>query len=122
MKYLLDLLLYFIDSLAPYFYYIVYIFYLLYVGLYLGLDKKYEKILLRLKTGIRIFIGIFLLLHFNPYVKNRRLTELDTKIILSSAIVIILDAGVSAFIEDKLQEYKTKIKEEKNKTNMLILQ
>ena len=40
MKDLLNVLLYFIDSLAPYFYYIVYIFYLLYVGLYLGLDKK----------------------------------------------------------------------------------
>ena len=117
MKDLLNVLLYFIDSLAPYFYYIVYIFYLLYVGLYLGLDKKYEKVLLRLKTAIRIFIGVFLLLHFNPYVKNKRLTELDTKIILSSALVIILDAGVSAFIEDKLQEYKTKIME-KNKTNI----
>ncbi len=118
MKDLLNVLLYLIDNLAPYFYYIVYIFYLLYVGLYLGLDKKYEKYLLRLKTSIRIFIGIFLLLHFNPYVKNRKLTDLDTQIILSSAMVIILDAGVSAFIEDKLQVYKSKIIEEKNKKDI----
>lgn len=115
MKDLLDILLYLIDILAPYFYYIVYIFYLLYLGiLYLGVDKKYEKYLLTLKTGIRIFIGVFLILHFNPYVKNKRLTDLDTKIILSSAIVIILDAGVSAFIEDKLQEYKLKITKNNN--------
>ena len=110
MKDLLSLLVYFIDILAPYFYYIVYIFYLLYIGLYLGLDTKYEKLVLTLKTGIRIFIGVFLILHFNPYIKNPRITELDTKIILSSAVVIILDAGVSSYVEDNvLQKYKQKL-------------
>lgn len=108
MRELLQLFVNAIDIISPYFYYIVYIFYLLYIGLYLGLDKKYEKILIRLKASIRIFIGLFLILHFNPLTKKNKLTELDTRIILSSGLVILLDAGVSALIEEKLQEYKDK--------------
>ena len=55
-----------------------------------------------------MFIGIFLLLHFNPFMKKTKLTELDTNIIRSSALVILLDAGVSAYIEQKLHQYNVK--------------
>jgi hypothetical protein len=109
MREVLKLLTSIIDNISHYFYYIVYLFYLLYIALYLGLDKKYEKFLLRLKTAIRIFIGLFLILHFNSLVNTKlKLTELDRRIILSSGLVIILDAGISALIEEKLQEYKDK--------------
>lgn len=114
MREVLKLLTNVIDNISPYFYYIVYLFYLLYIALYLGLDKKYERFLLRLKTTIRIFIGLFLILHFNPLVKNKlTLTEIDRRIILSSGIVIIFDAGISALIEEKLQEAKYKYEERK---------
>lgn len=114
MREVLKLLTSVIDNISPYFYYIVYLFYLFYIAVYLGLDKKYERYVLRLKTGIRIFIGFFLILHFNPLVKNKlTLTEIDRRIILSSGIVIILDAGISALIEEKLQEVKYKYDDSK---------
>lgn len=87
-----------VDSMADYFIYIVILFYSLYIGLYLGLaDSKYEKYLVPLKTGIRIFIGSFLLLHFNPISYKTTLNKTDIRIIGSSASVILFDALFSTY-------------------------
>ena len=106
---LLKMLIEFIDRIAPFFYYVVYIFYLLYVSLYFGLDKEYAKYVIPLKMAIRIFIGIFLILHFNPLIKKNILTGLDINILMSSGLVILLDAGLSAYIEKTLTKYDIQI-------------
>ena len=106
---LLKILIGVIDKLAPFFYYIVYIFYLLYVGLYFGLDKEYAQYVMPLKTSIRLFIGAFLILHFNPLIKKNILTDLDINILMSSGLIIILDAGLSAYIDKTLTKIDIKI-------------
>lgn len=106
---LLKILIGVIDKIAPFFYYIVYIFYLLYIGLYFGLDKEYAQYVTPLKIAIRLFIGTFLILHFNPLIKKNILTDLDINILMSSGLVIILDAGLSAYIEGVLSKIDIKI-------------
>lgn len=98
LKKLLKPLINIVDSMADYFFYIVILFYSLYIGLYLGLaDSKYEKYLVPLKTGIRIFIGSFLLLHFNPISYKTKLNKTDIGIIGSSSSVILFDALFSTY-------------------------
>ena len=98
LKGLLKPLINIVDSMADYFFYIVILFYSLYIGLYLGLaDSKYEKYLVPLKTGIRIFIGSFLLLHFNPISYKTKLNKTDIRIIGSSSSVILFDALFSTY-------------------------
>lgn len=98
LKRLLKPLINIVDSMADYFFYIVILFYSLYIGLYLGLaDSKYEKYLVPLKTGIRIFIGSFLLLHFNPISYKTKLNKTDIGIIGSSSSVILFDALFSTY-------------------------
>ena len=98
LKVLLKPLIKIVDSMVDYFFYIVFLFYSLYIGLYLGLaDSKYEKYLVPLKTGIRIFIGSFLLLHFNPISYKTKLNKTDIRIIGSSASVILFDAIFSTY-------------------------
>jgi hypothetical protein len=124
IKELLKPLVKVVDSLAGYFFYIVYLFYILYIGLYLGLaDSKYEKYLVPLKTGIRIFIGSFLLIHFNPISYRTTLNKTDIGIIASSASVILFDALFSTYTtlntlyraeKKEIEEFKT-ITKGKNK-------
>lgn len=98
LKVLLKPLINIVDSMADYFFYIVFLFYSLYIGLYLGLaDSKYEKYLVPLKTGIRIFIGSFLGLHFNPISYKTNLNKTDIRIIGSSSSVILFDALFSTY-------------------------
>ena len=102
-----------IDNIAPYFIYIVALFYLLYVSLFLGINEENEIYIKPLKTFIRIFIGLFLILHFNPYTEKKTLNKLDISIIMSSGLVILLDAGFSAFIEENLLRFEIKDKIQK---------
>ena len=102
-----------IDNIAPYFIYIVALFYLLYVSLFLGINEENEIYVKPLKTFIRIFIGLFLILHFNPYIEKKTLNKLDISIIMSSGLVILLDAGFSAFIEENLLRFEIKDKIQK---------
>ena len=97
-----------LDIIAPYFNYIVILFYLLYISLFLGINVENEKYIKPLKTFIRIFIGIFLIIHFNPYVRKTSLTKIDLNIIMSSGMVILLDAGFSSLIEDNLVRFDIK--------------
>tara|TARA_Y100000992_G_C21154069_1_gene437672 strand:- start:46 stop:393 length:348 start_codon:yes stop_codon:yes gene_type:complete len=97
-----------IDLVAPYFNYIVILFYLLYISLFLGINVENEKYIKPLKTFIRIFVGLFLLIHFNPYNHKTSLTKIDLNIIMSSGMVILLDAGFSSLIEDNLARFDIK--------------
>lgn len=98
----------FIDFLAPYFIYFVSLSYLLYFTLFLGINTKNEKYVKPLKTIIRLFVGLFLIIHFNPYVHKTNLSKIDTNIIMSSGFLILLDAGFSSLIEENLARFDVK--------------
>jgi hypothetical protein len=87
------------NKIADYYTTITYFIYFLYICLYLGLaDSTYEKyILVPLKSFIRIFIGLFLAVQFNPFSNKVRITEKDTSIIMASAGLILVDALFSAY-------------------------
>lgn len=97
-----------IDIIAPFFNYIVIIFYILYISLFLGINVENEKYIQPLRTLIRMFIGLFLIVHFNPYIHKTSLNNTDINIIMSSGIVILLDAGFSSLIDENLEKYNIK--------------
>lgn len=98
----------FIDFLAPYFIYFVSLSYLLYFTLFLGINTTNEKYVKPFKTIIRLFVGLFLIIHFNPYVHKTNLSKVDTNIIMSSGSLILLDAGFSSLIEENLARFDIK--------------
>jgi hypothetical protein len=98
----------FFDILAPYFVYVVSLLYLLYFTLFLGINTDNEIYVKPLKTYIRIFVGLFLILHFNPYVHKTNLSTIDSNIIMSSGTLILLDAGFSSLIEENMTRFNVK--------------
>ena len=88
------------------FIYVTYAVYFLYVIIainisnYIGLseDKSHEY-LDRLDYFRQIYIGITLLLVFNPWTKTKYCTEFHKKIIFTSSIFLLLPPMVSLFKE-----------------------
>ena len=88
------------------FIYVTYIVYLLFiitaVGItsFLGISKeKSHEYLHRLDYFRQIYIGITLLLVFNPWSKTKYCTEFHKKIIFTSSIFLLLPPTVSLFHE-----------------------
>jgi len=88
------------------FIYVTYAVYFLYIIIainisnYIGLseDKSHEY-LDRLDYFRQIYIGITLLLVFNPWTKTKYCTEFHKKIIFTSSIFLLLPPTVSLFKE-----------------------
>tara|TARA_B100000686_G_C16513031_1_gene823139 strand:+ start:243 stop:548 length:306 start_codon:yes stop_codon:yes gene_type:complete len=90
------------------FIYVTYIVYLLFiitaVGItsFLGISKeKSHEYLHRLDYFRQIYIGITLLLVFNPWSNVKHCTQFHKKIIFSSAIFLLLSPTLSLFNEIK---------------------
>ena len=88
------------------FIYVTYIVYLLFiitaVGItsFLGISKeKSHEYLHRLDYFRQIYIGITLLLVFNPWSKTKYCTEFHKKIIFTSSIFLLFPPTVSLFHE-----------------------
>ena len=71
------------------FYVSVILSYLLYGLTLFGLYKKAPKYLYTLNMAMRIYVSLFLIIRFNPYVKNS-FTEFDRKIAYTSGIFLLL--------------------------------
>ena len=69
--------------------FIINITYLLYFSIALGLSAKAPKYLDTLNYYTKIYISIFLIVRFNPFIKVK-FTRLDKKIVFSAGIFILL--------------------------------
>lgn len=79
------------------FYFAVIISYILYGLTLFGLYKKAPKYLYTLNMTMRIYVSLFLILRFNPYVTNT-FTEFDRKIAYTSGIFLLLTTTLTDIV------------------------
>jgi len=79
------------------FYISVIVSYLLYGLTLFGLYKKAPNYLYTLNMAMRIYVSLFLIIRFNPYVKND-FTEFDRKITYTSGIFLLLTTTVTDIV------------------------
>ena len=87
------------------FYISVILSYLLYGLTLFGLYKKAPNYLYLLNMAMRIYVSLFLIIRFNPYVTNR-FTEFDRKIAYTSGIFLILTTTLTDIVMKYIQSFK----------------
>lgn len=74
------------------------LFILAYLAVLLGLLTTTPEYIITLETYIKVYISIFLLIRFNPFV-SVKFTELDRKIVFSSALIVLTTSILNKTIE-----------------------
>ena len=98
------------------FLYSIYISYILYFLALFGITNYAPKYLDYLKTFLKVYVGLVLIIFYNPLTyKKRQFTEFDRKIAFSSGLFLLLSTSIIGSFEKSLQE-KTK---EFVKTNII---
>ena len=72
----------------------------------LGLSKNAPKLLTILDYYIRIYICLFLIWRFNPFVKIK-FTELDRKIVFSAGLFILTTTAMNKYLIDFTNKVKS---------------
>lgn len=80
--------------------YAMYISYILYVVVLLGLSYTAPQYLDLLRDFIKIYISLILIIKFNPLVqKNKIMTEFDKQIVFSSGVFLLLTTSITSLVE-----------------------
>ncbi len=70
------------------FIYGLYVSYILYAIVFLGLSTTAPKYLSYLRGFLKLYVSIFLIWRFNPY-NNEKMTLFDKRVVFSSAIFLL---------------------------------
>lgn len=79
---------------------IIYISYLLYLLTFLGLSSQAPNTLNTLNFYFRLYICLFLILRFNPFLTFGKFTNLDRKISFSAGIFILTSNYLPYLLDD----------------------
>jgi len=88
---------------------IVYITWILYIAIVLGLSTNAPQYLDSLHSFIKIYISLFLIYRFNPF-RRVKFTGLDAKIAFSAGIFLFGTTAIDGIIKTYLSELKDFIK------------
>ena len=83
-----------------------------------GLSRAAPQYLERVNNSLRTYVGLFLIVRYNPFVKIAKFSDFDREIIFSSGIFILLSSAFGNYIKDKFKpKLEKKIKKllKKNK-------
>ena len=72
--------------------------YITYFGLYIGvtfINPNYVEIL---SKAIRLLLGIFLIIRFNPFKRQHVLRDFDERLIFTSAVLLLTDIGITQYV------------------------
>jgi hypothetical protein len=79
--------------------YIIYTSYFLYIVVALGLSRSAPTYLKYLDSFIRIYVSLFLIYHFNPFIHNNaEFTNFDRKIAFSAGVFIFTTTAVNQLL------------------------
>ena len=83
--------------------------FVLYIVVLLGVGGFAPQYLEQLKSFLRIYIGVLLVIYYNPITYNeRKFGEFDRQLVFSSGIFLLLTSTIIASIESYLQ-YNAKL-------------
>ena len=80
---------------------LMFLFALTYIAVLIGLIAKTPEYIQTLETYIKIYISLFLLIRFNPFV-TIKFTELDRKIVFSSALIVLTTSVLNNTIQQHI--------------------
>jgi hypothetical protein len=87
---------------------VVYITWILYIVIALGLSTNAPQYLDDLQYYIKLYVSFFLIYRFNPF-RRVKFTGLDAKIAFSAGIFLLATTAINGILKMKYQIYKTKI-------------
>tara|TARA_B100000902_G_scaffold400050_1_gene475213 strand:+ start:7356 stop:7679 length:324 start_codon:yes stop_codon:yes gene_type:complete len=80
--------------------YSIYISYILYLFVILGVTKYAPEYLNIIKNIIKIYVAIILIIKFNPInFKQKKLSEFDNNLIFSSGLFLLLSTSIISILE-----------------------
>jgi hypothetical protein len=88
---------------------IMYIAWILYIAMALGLSSTAPQYLENLQSFIKLYVSLFLIYRFNP-LRHVKFTELDSKIVFTSGIFLLTTTAIDRIIKSYLSELKEYIK------------
>lgn len=92
------------------FLYLINISFVLYIIVLLGVGGFAPKYLHYLRTFLQIYIGILLVIRYNPITyKGRDFGEFDRRLVFSSGIFLLLSTALIGSIQKYLQNKTTKL-------------
>jgi hypothetical protein len=92
------------------FLYLINISYVLYIIVLLGIGGFAPKYLRYLRTFLQIYIGILLVIRYNPLTyKGREFGEFDRRLVFSSGIFLLLSTALIGSFEKYLQNKTTEL-------------
>jgi hypothetical protein len=92
------------------FLYLINISFVLYIIVLLGIGGFAPKYLRYLRTFLQIYIGILLVIRYNPFTyKGRDFGEFDRQLVFSSGIFLLLSTALIGSIEKYLQNKTTEL-------------
>jgi hypothetical protein len=84
---------------------VVYITWLLYIAIALGLSANAPEYLDDLQNFIKLYVSLFLIYRFNPF-RRVRFTGLDAKIAFSAGVFLFATTAINNVLHNYLSELK----------------
>jgi hypothetical protein len=80
---------------------IIYISWVLYILIALGLSANAPEYLYILNSVVKIYVSLFLIIRFNPF-RRVKFTELDAKIAFSAGVFLIATTTINTILQHYL--------------------
>lgn len=91
--------------------YMIYLSYFLYIVVALGLSRSAPKYLSYLDSIIRIYVSLFLIYQFNPFLKPTvEFTELDRKMAFSAGVFTFTTTAINQLLMNYFLRIKSSVK------------
>jgi len=88
---------------------VVYITWLLYFAIALGISVNAPEYLNTLQSFMKIYISLFLIYRFNPF-RRVKFTELDAKITFSAGIFLLGTTAIDGIVNNYISTFKHYLK------------
>jgi hypothetical protein len=85
------------------FFYGLYLSYFLYAVIILGLSKNAPGYLTYVQNGLKLYVSIFLILRFNPFVRNT-FTKFDQNIVFQSAVFLLTTTAITEYVIRRVKQ------------------
>ncbi len=84
---------------------IVYISWILYIAIALGLSANAPQYLDTLQSFVKMYVSLFLIIRFNPF-RRVKFTKLDAKIAFSAGIFLLATTALNSILQNYLSNLK----------------
>lgn len=78
---------------------IVFLMHVVYVAVLVGVLETAPGYIATLESYIKIYVSLFLIVRFNPFMHTGKFTEIDRKIVFSAALIILTTSILNGLIE-----------------------